>query len=270
MVCNFCLKNTAVAVQANAVAICSTCLLDGCFSLNRDPSWSALILMRVLQELPNKDGESLVEPIAHAAVRLFNGNLGLLQKCGEDLAARDTTAYWRGASIVYAAIIPALMTALDARRAIYAALFAGDFAHASTISPARTAEKADRCLRCHQTLVGLLRTTPQSVEAKALREQLATLGNPVNDTERMIVTLTKAFADVHCGDAARGLAAYKPFRDDPLVRPWHLLAIGDALAAIGDTAAARTAWSNLADRSAWESYWPSRARERLGVGGPYR
>lgn len=270
MVCNFCLKHSLVAVQANAVAICSTCLLDGCFSLNRDPSWSALILMRVLQDMPHQGGESLVEPIAHVVVRLLGGNLGLLQRCGENLAARDTTAYWRGASILYNAIIPASMTALDARRAIYAALFAGDLTHASTIAPARTAEQADRCLRCHQTLVGLLRASPRSPEAKALRDQLAGLGNPADETERVIMTLTRAFADVHCGDPARGLAAYKPFRDDPLIRPWHLLAIGDAHAAIGDEAAARAAWSNLADRSAWESYWPSRARERLGVGGPYR
>jgi hypothetical protein len=164
------------------------------------------------------------------------------------------------------------MTAQDARRLIYAALFAGDFARAAAVEPARTAERGDRCLRCHQHLVALLRATPGSADAMTQRDLVVALcrDKSKTDSERVITATTEAFAHVRAGDAVRGLAAYAPYRDEADLRPWHRLEIGDALATTGDAAGARAAWNMVADRSGWEPYWPGRARERLGGAAPYR
>ncbi len=270
-VCNFCLKRTDVCARANAVAICPACLFESYVTIGKqNPAWWGVMLIQIVQNCPPADGELLAEPLARAAVRFFTADVGAIQQGAEAMASRDTTAFWRGAAILLATISPAHMTAIDARRSIYAALFAGDLTRAAAIAPARTAEKADRCLRCHQALVALLRANP--VEAKA---QLASVVELCRDragseVERMIVAITEAFAYVRAGDAARGLALYKPYRDDPGLRPWHILAIGDALASTGDDAGARVAWNRVADQSAWEPYWPGRARERLGGTAPYR
>ena len=272
-VCNFCLKRAEIAAAANAVAMCHKCLIDAFVTMGKEqPVWWGVMVVQIIQSCAPQDAEPLVEPMARAAVKFFAGNVGLLQSCGEALAQRDTTAFWRGAAIMLGAIQPALMTALDARRAIYAALFVGDFERAATIEPARTAEKADRSLRSHQLVVGLLRAAPGSPEARALRERAVELARdkPGSDVERMIVAMGEAFAHVRAGDAARGLAAYKPFRDDPGLRPWHSLAIGDALAITGDATGARDVWNRVADQTGWEPYWPARARERLGGTTPYR
>jgi hypothetical protein len=272
-VCNFCLQRTEVCAAANAVAICASCLFDSYVALGKaDPAWWGLMLIRIVQECPPADGERLAEPLARDAARFFGSNLGALQNTGEAMALRDTTAFWRGAAILLGAIHPAVMTAVDARRAIYAALFAGDFARAAAIEPARTSERADRCLQCHKHVVALLRAAPGSVEAKTQRDLVVELCRAPgkSDVERVIIPTTEAFAHVRAGDAARGLSIYTPFRDDPALRPWHALAIGDALAVTGDAAGARAIWNRIADHAVWEPYWPGRARERLGGTTPYR
>ncbi|MCW5808445.1 MAG: hypothetical protein KIT31_39205, partial [Deltaproteobacteria bacterium] len=134
---------------------------------------------------------------------------------------------------------------------------------------ATPAELANRGWLIAQHQVALVRAPAGSAAIAPLLAAVVDLHRDLDedDPEALLdaAAITEAYAHVRAGNHAVAVKRYAPFRrrDDDPMRPWHALALGDALDGVGDWLAAREQWVRVAERAAWEPYWPAEARDRL-------
>jgi hypothetical protein len=231
------------------------------------------VVAQLALNLPADDA-SAAEPLALAACALAAKDASVLRRFAQELHATDGVPHARALLVVTRAL--GELTARDAGHAATAALLAGQLDAAAAIRPASRHDLANRGWLLTQHQVALVRATDGSAAIAPLLDAVAEIHRSIDqdDTEALLdaAGITEAYAHVRAGHHANAVKRYGPFKKrHELMRPWHLLALGDALEATGDLASATEQWKLVAYRAAWEPYWPERARERLAKERvPYR
>jgi hypothetical protein len=213
---------------------------------------------------------SLAEAIAAALPSIATVRTIVGQISGD---AHDSVGFARARSTLYATTADQL-TAHDASQAVLASLLAGELDDALAIRPVAS-HRDDRAWRLHAYLAELVRAplgAPDiAVVGHAVCELHAALDEDDAESLLALADITEAYARARAGEHGAAIKRYARYQDDPQLRPWHALALGDALAATGDIRGARELWTRVAHKRAWDPYWPDLAGERLGRDlGPYR
>jgi hypothetical protein len=279
--CSFCgAKRGAVSGMVSGpsgVGICNNCITHAATQVDRGDAlltwgWMATQMAVTMPE----DRLEAVEPLAYAAAVLAQGNVEWLRGIADAFAAVEGVPHARGLLVITQALGPEQITARDARRAVTAALLAGELDLAAEIKPAAQEDLAKRSWLITQHQVALVRAPAGSIAIDKLLEAIDELHKELHEdgpaTLLDAAAMTHAYACARAGQHAAAVKRYAPFRKRyDIMRPWHVLAYADALEGTGDTHAATDQWKRVAEKAAWEPYWPERARERLSAErAPYR
>ena len=278
--CGFCHRAQGEVhklVAGPDVAICDECVALSAAILGEDEGgtgWAQVLGQMLASCVIGTKSEPLIEPLAHAASIAAKHDPKAVRAIIELVSARDSVTFAQARLHLYTALGPRSLTARDAISAIDDALLIGDLDRAVAIEPVTSAQ-GDVGWQLQIHLCELLRAPLSAPDLASRLADVVELHRGLDEESAEVVlgagNLTEAYANVRVGNFGAALARYARYRSDPALRPWHAIAIGDALDASGDRGGALEIWTRVAQRRAWDPHWPDLAGERLsGATSAYR
>jgi hypothetical protein len=258
--CSFCGKSRREVrklISGPKVFICDDCVglcVGILFEEGGGPAWLAELLRNTVSEMPTE----VIPAALSAAQGAADGDPDRLRLLADKLATRGGADFVRAALATRGLIAEPRRRPDDVHTMVMHAFLLGDLPSALRANDAMIPEGRTEGWRLSAILIELHTPPVASARALELAAEIRAMREPGLEVARACI---EACAQQRGGRAEAAVALYEPHRDGLL--PWHLVTLGDALAATGHRAGAEAAWQRVVD-APWP-HWQPIARQRIAA-----